>query len=275
MSGLITGVLWVVIGIAVVYLLLIMPRMINKADASEFWKVMYAHRGVHDNETEAPENSLPAFQKAVQAGFGIELDIQLTKDKVPVAFHDESLERVCGVKGKVCEHTFEELQQLRLCKSGERIPKFEDVLKLVNGQVPLIIEFKGESTDTALCPVADKVLREYKGPYCMESFNPMMVYWYRRNHPEIMRGQLSDAFCSSGKYHSALYFLLEHLLFNFLTKPDFVAYNHEKPGNLSRVLCRKLFGNTAVAWTIKSEEQLDVARNHFDAFIFDSFIPKK
>ena len=257
------------------YLLLIMPRVLHKADASAFKNVLYAHRGLHDNASAAPENSMAAFQKAVDAGFGIELDIQLTKDQVPVVFHDYSLKRVCGVDKLVCELTYEELMQYHLGNSDEQIPKLEDVLSLVDGKVPLIVEFKGESVDTALCPIADKLLRAYRGLYCIESFNPMIVYWYRRNHPEVMRGQLADAFYSSKEKSGLLYFALEHLLLNCLAKPDFIAYNHKRPAKLSKTLCCKLFKSTAVAWTIQSEEQLPEAKKHFEIFIFDSFVPQK
>lgn len=273
MDTVIAVILWSIAILVILYLMMIMPRMLQKADVKPFAGVLYAHRGLHDNESPAPENSMTAFAKAAEAGFGIELDVQLTKDWVPVVFHDYKLERVCGVEGKVYDYTYEELQQFHLCKSQEKIPRFEEVLKLVDGKVPLIVELKIENIDASLCPVVDKLLQNYKGAYCIESFNPLGVLWYRRNRPEIMRGQLADAFHSSGELKGLLYFMLENLLFNFLTRPDFVAYNHKNANKLSRRLCRGLYRNTAVAWTIKSEEELEQAREHFDMFIFDSFIP--
>ena len=145
---------------------------------------------------------------------------------------------------------------------------------MVDGKVPLIVEFKIERTDLSLCPLADKMLRAYKGMYCMESFNPLGVWWYRKKHPDLVRGQLSDAFLKEGEYVGILYFVLQNLLLNFVTKPDFVAYNHHYPEILSRKLCRGLYHNTAAAWTIKSQKELDEARKHFDIFIFDSFVPE-
>lgn len=265
----------VLLVIFVLYLLMIMPRMAGKPDMAPLKEWLYAHRGLHDNASDAPENSLRAFQKAVDAEFGIELDVQMTKDNVPVVFHDFTLKRICGAEGKVYDYTFEELQQFRLCDSDQKIPRFEDVLKLVDGKVPLIVELKIEATDLSVCPAADKLLSAYNGLYCMESFNPLGVLWYRRHRKEIVRGQLSDAFLKEGEYSGALYFLLQHLLFNWLAKPDFVAYNHKYPGMLSRRLCRGLYHNTAVAWTIKSKEQMEKAEKHFDIFIFDSFVPEK
>lgn len=261
--------------LAVLYLLMIMPRMAGKPDTATFTRWLYAHRGLHDNRTDAPENSLRAFQKAVEAGFGIEMDIQMTKDHVPVVFHDFTLKRICNADGKIADYTFEELQQFHLCDSDQKIPKFEDVLKLVDGKVPLIVELKIEALDTSICPAGDKLLSAYKGMYCIESFNPLGVFWYRRHRKEIVRGQLSDAFLKEGEYRGVLYFLLQNLVFNFLTKPDFIAYHHKYPEILSRRICRGLYHNTAAAWTIKSQKELDAARKNFDIFIFDSFMPER
>lgn len=257
------------------YLLMIMPRVAGRPDTEYFQRWLYAHRGLHDNRGEAPENSLRAFRKAVEAGFGIELDIQMTKDDIPVVFHDFTLKRICDAEGKVCDYTYEELQQFRLCNSDQTIPKFEDVLKCVDGRVPLIVELKIEAADTSICSAGDSLLAEYGGMYCIESFNPLGVFWYRRHRKEIVRGQLSDAFLKEGEYKGPLYFLLQNLLFNWLGRPDFVAYNHKYPEMISRRLCRGLYRNTAAAWTIKSKEQLEKARKHFDIFIFDSFVPEQ
>lgn len=256
------------------YFLMIMPRMPGRPDTDYFKQWLYAHRGLHDNKSDAPENSMRAFEKAVEAGFGIELDIQLSRDRVPVVFHDFALKRICGCPGKVSDYTWEELSRFSLCGSGEYIPRLEDVLKMVNGRVPLIVEFKIERFDLSLCREADRLLSAYQGKYCMESFHPLGVLWYRRNRKDIVRGQLSDGFLREGEYSGVLYFLLQNLCFNWLGKPDFIAYNHKYPNILSRRLCHELYKATAAAWTVKSEEELQRARRNFDIFIFDSFLPK-
>lgn len=269
------SIIFTIIAVLIVlYLLAIMPRMVHKPDKTPFQGVLYAHRGLHDNEGEAPENSMKAFAKAVEAGYGIELDVQLTRDNIPVVFHDFTLERVCGAEGKVKDYTFEELQQFSLCKTEEKIPRFEDFLALVKGRVPLIVELKVEWTDISVCPIADALLRKYKGVYCVESFNPLALIWYRKNNNRVMRGQLSDAFFMEEGMKGILYFILEHLLLDFMTKPDFIAYNHKYHWSLSRQICHKLYGNLAVAWTIKSQEELEAREKDFELFIFDSFIPK-
>ena len=254
------------------YAFLVAPRMINKPDVSVLKGVHYAHRGLHDNHSDAPENSMKAFKKAVDAGYGIEMDIQLTKDKIPVVFHDETLNRMCGVEGKVWEFTFEELQKLTLAESEERIPKFEDVLALVGGKVPLIVEYKLDVPSIEVCEIADPMLQAYNGIYCIESFHPFAVKWYREHRPEVIRGQLSQDFSKQEKYKGKfIYWLLSNLLTNVLTRPDFIAYNHKDADMFSRKVC-SLMGALPVAYTIKSQEEYEKVKDQFELFIFDSFI---
>lgn len=267
--------------LTVLYFILIMPRMTCKPSREPHVQVLYAHRGLHDNNSDAPENSMAAFKKAVDAGYGIECDVQLSKDGVPVIFHDFTLERVARnedgtpVKGKVIDYTYDELLKFKLLDSNERIPRFEDFLKLVDGKIPLIVELKIEFKNLSVCPKVDALLRAYKGVYCIESFNPLGLIWYKRHNNAIMRGQLSDEFHKEKpeEFNTFLYFALTNLFLNVFAKPDFIAYNHKYPHNVSLWLCRHLYKNVTAAWTIKSEEELTRAKENFDIYIFDSFIP--
>ena len=285
--------------IVLIYLILIMPRMVARPDSSPFTGRLYAHRGLHDNTGDAPENSMEAFRRAVEAGYGIELDVQLTADGVPVVFHDFTLCRVArydadsipegmkpdsdgeySVSGNVRDYTYEELLHFHLCGSGERIPRFEDVLKLIAGRVPLIVEFKVEnnvSPAPAVCVTTWPLLETYEGVYCIESFHPMALWWYRRNHPGVFRGQLAEEFFREdpNAFKSPIYFVLAMLLLDIFTAPDFIAYNHRHAGNLSRMLVHGLYRSTAAAWTIKSQQELVRAGGRFEMFIFDSFIPEE
>lgn len=252
-----------------IYLFLIAPRMIGKPDRSAFMGVHYAHRGLFDNDTDAPENSIRAFEKAVEAGYGIEFDVQLSKDDIPVVFHDASLKRMCGVDGKVWEYTLAELKQMRLAESDQTIPTLEQVLSVIDGKVPLIIEYKMDRVDTKVCELGNAILETYRGVYCMESFHPFAVQWYRKYRPDIMRGQLSQDY-SKTTYQGIQYWVMTNLLTDFLTRPDFIAYNYKDADNLSRRICRKL-GALAVAWTVKNRKQYIQAQKSFDLFIFDSF----
>lgn len=267
-------ILVILLLLCALYLFLIMPRMSSRPDASALMGCHYAHRGLHDNKGDAPENSMASFRMAVDAGYGIEFDVQLTKDRIPVVFHDESLSRVCGVPGNVRDYTFEELQAFRLLSSDERIPLFSDVLALVGGRVPLIVEIKIHENASEVCSRVDALLSGYTGPYCIESFHPFAVKWYREHRPEVIRGQLSSDFNTAKHKETFSETLVHHLLTNVLTRPDFIAYCHTHKRNPSRILCRKLFGALSVAWTIRSQEQLDASKNDFDLFIFEQFIPR-
>lgn len=262
--------------IIILYLLAIMPRMWNKPDMQAFMGVHYAHRGLHDEKHIAPENSLAAFKLAIDNNYGIEFDVQLSKDNIPVVFHDFTLNRVCGVDKKVNELTFEELRMLRLDGSDQIIPHFQEVLDLVDGKVPLIIEYKLPGNNTKVCEIGDSVLRDYDGLYCIESFNPLALRWYKKNHPEVVRGQLSTKFAGKkGTPDSkVLNFALQNLLLNFLGRPDFIAFNYKFMDMFSFSLAKNLFKIPTVAYTITSNQQIIDSSKKFDLFIFEKFIPE-
>ena len=168
-------VLIIIVVLILLYLFFIAPRMWKKPDRTPYMGVHYAHRGLFDNQSDAPENSLAAFRKAVEAGYGIELDVQLSKDKKLVVFHDATLKRMCGVKGNVWDYTLEELKQFKLADSKEQIPTFEEFLQVVDGKVPFILEYKLDVAQTIVCEKANEVLKNYKGIYCIESFHPLAL----------------------------------------------------------------------------------------------------
>ena len=262
------------------YIFAIAPRMLDKPDSTSFTGILYAHRGLFDNETQYPENSLSAFKRALDEGYGIETDVRLTKDGIPVLHHDATLMRSCGAEGNIHDYTYKELQQFRLFKSEQKIPRLSDFLALVQGRMPLIIEYKLEPNEKpdAMCTVVNPLLAEYgatyNGAYCIESFNSWIVRWYKKHEPHVMRGQLGENYLKTGvQMNKGLLFILQNLLINFLTRPDFIAWNYEFRNSISFRLCCSL-GALPVAWTIKNQEQLDNAKKIYCAYIFDSFIPK-
>lgn len=260
--------------LCVLYMLAIMPA-IKRPDMISFQTRLYAHRGLHQEKDIAPENSLRAFRLAVEHNYGIELDVQLTKDKVPVVFHDFNLKRMCGNDSKIKDLTLEQLKEFTLYNSTETIPTFQEVLDVVDGRVPLIVEYKVEFSDVSVCVESSKLLDNYKGTYCIESFNPFVLLWYKKNKKHIVRGQLSTNFIKdSVKGNVILYFIMQHLLTNFITRPHFIAYNHSHTNMLSFKLCKKLYGSVTFAWTVQSHEALMKSQEHFDFIIFDKFIPE-
>lgn len=256
----------------IIYIYLILPRIFNKPDSSKFKSRHYAHRGLFDNSSNAPENSLNAFRRAIDSGYGIELDVQLSKDGIPVVFHDASLKRMCGSEGYIWEFTLAQLKKMQLGSSDETIPTLEEALSCIDGRVPVIIEYKLNDLNALICRRCDKILREYKGIYCIESFNPIALIWYRFNHPDILRGQLSMNYNRDSLFKGKiLYTPLSYLVTNILTRPDFISYKFSDTSNLSFKLCKKL-GALTFAWTIKSFSDYEKASDKFDLFIFDSFL---
>lgn len=262
--------------VILLYLFAICPNTRKKPDFSGFDRPFYAHRGLHDNKSEnAPENSYHAFELAIANSYGIELDVQITKDNIPVVFHDPNLKRVCGNEKSISDYTFAELGQFTLCNSNARIPKFQDVMDLIHGQVPVIVEIKMYDDHSRVNEIAMQVLDSYQGVYCMESFNPKSLLWFKKNRPDVLRGQLSANFIRGKEPGNKLkYFAWQNLLLNYRTKPDFVAYNCKEKDMLSVVLCRKLYKEKMFAWTVRSKELYLDCKDSFDYYIFDSVDPQ-
>ena len=253
-----------------------LPEVSRRDQMKEFEKQYIAHRGLHDNQSEAPENTLPAFQKAVEQGYGIELDVQLTKDKVPVVIHDYDLKRAAGVEKRVEECTFEELCTYPLFGSTQRVPTFEEVLHLVGGRVPLIIEIKVEWHYRETCKRVAECLDAYRGAYCMESFSPLAVWWFKRHRSQVLRGQLATNHRREGlKTPWFVEGILTNCLLNGFCKPDFIAYNCQFTKTFPVTVLRHFYKCKMAAWTIKSQGELEKHKKQFDVFIFDSFTPKE
>ncbi len=230
----------------------------------------YAHRGLYGGEV--PENSLEAFSNAVKAGYGIELDVQLSADGAVVVFHDATLDRMTDGHGKVSEHTLAELQMLRLTGGCHRIPTLQEVLALVDGKVPLLIELKGESADTSLCPVVDGILRTYTGAYLIESFNPLLLRWYKKNHSDVLRGQLTTNL-TKGLGKNMRNRLLDSMILNLVTRPDFLAFDIRCPKRFPIRLCTGFFHANRFVWTVRDKEEYSRSEA-LDAFaIFENFCP--
>ena len=251
---------------------------------AELLKHRYAHRGLHDKPG-IPENSMAAFRLAVEHGFGMEMDLHLTRDGKLAVIHDSSLLRTCGVDLVIEDLTLAEAQQHVLENSeAEVIPDFQELLDLVRGRVPLIVELKvgktSEGTDTTetLCRKAAELLDAYTQKYsasaptlwCVESFSPSAVKWFRVNRPDIIRGQLAGNINHDEPMISPFQnFLMRQLLINFISKPDFVAYNY-----------RDRFDSGVRRWkgplfyyTITSYEDLKELESRGAAGIFEQFKP--
>lgn len=273
-----------VLVLLVLWLLAIKPGKITeetRQTMQPYENEFIAHRGFFNNKKSpageapaAPENSMAAFRLAVKNGYGIELDLQLTSDGKLVVFHDATLKRMCGVKKNLYDCTFEELQRYPLLESDQRIPLFKDVLELVDGKVPLLVEVKPEGDCCKTAAALKEHMKYYKGLYIMESFHPKAVHWYAKNCPEIVRGQLAEHFPRKKSLHKNIaQFFLTNMMFNFWAKPQFIAYKNKDKNVLSYRMIRKLYPVFNVGWTIRDFDQLEDANTVFSVVVFDSFLP--
>ena len=263
------------IGIAIwlIGMFLICPG--PKREGIEKYKsVKFAHRGLHDSVK--AENSMSAFAAAKENGFGIELDVRLSKDGELMVYHDDDLSRIVGIEGKFSDFTYAELSEMNLLETDDKIPTFKEVLDLIDGAVPLLVELKVASGERGVAKKFVEVIEGYKGDFIVESFNPFALRELRALRPDIIRGILSTEYMKSPKHKGkTLFRMLQNLQFNFLMRPDFIAYEKNGSGvrNLRRI--RRSFETTLIAWTIKSQEEEDAALNSgFDTVIFEGYIPQ-
>lgn len=269
------SIIFIILGFILLYLFAITPRLSKISELTPITAYVYAHRGLYDNDALIPENTLPAFKAAIDSGYGIELDVQLTKDQVAVVHHDTTLIRSCNVDQKIADLTYDELQTYSLFNSQETIPKFEDVLSLVNGQVPILIELKVELDYKTTCEITSQILDTYDGLYTIQSFSPYAVKWFKENKPDILRGQLARNFFEgepSGQ-NGFTDFVLSHLLLNFLTKPDYIAYSYKDLNEPSLNICHLLFKTPIIGWTLASEEDYSIYKPKLSTIIFEHFLP--
>lgn len=260
------------LSLLVIYAFLTYPGK-RRFISPELLGAQYAHRGLHD--AEHAENSLSAFRLAVENGYGIELDVRLSKDGVLVVFHDDTLDRVCGEEGRVIDYTAAELAAMRLSETDEGIPTFAEVLALVGGRVPLLVEIKEAASDSAVSLATAEALKGYSGPLLIESFNPLSLSRIKEHLPQIPRGLLCDHYTRKPEYKKPVYYALQWFLLNFKARPDFYAYNFLCRTYLPFRLLRKLHKRPLFAWTVKTQLDCEICReSKFASIIFEGFIPK-
>ena len=263
----------IVLAVAAGLLLFLLAGRRNHPGLTALRGWSYAHRGLHGEGI--PENSMAAFRRSLEHGYGIELDVHLMKDGELAVVHDSSLKRTAGVDVRIEDLTAEDLEKYPLEGTEEKIPLFRDVLALYAGKAPLIIELKPEKGNhAALAKATCDLLESYEGAYCLESFDPRAVMWLKKNRPQLIRGQLAyNYFTKKGMLPWILKLLLTFNLMNVMTRPDFIAYRCDHLKVFTNFLCRKILGLQGVTWTLKSKEDYDDAVKKGWIPIFEGFIP--
>ena len=227
-----------------------------------------AHRGYHNIEKGIPENSLKAFEEAIKKNYIIELDVHILKDGEIIVFHDDNLKRMTGTDRKIKDLCYNEIKKSTLLNTNQKIPLLKEVLELVNGKVPIIIEIKNEAKVGKLEKSVINILKNYNGKYAIKSFNPLTVNYFRKNSPETIRGQLATYF-RNGNMPKIKKLFLSYMLLNFITKPDFISYDiRELPRKRITNLRKK---KLILGWTIKNEEDLKKAKKYCDNYICEGF----
>lgn len=264
------------LGAAGAWCALLRPRQ-NQPGWEKLAGVRYAHRGLHDITQGVPENSMAAFRRAVEAGFGAELDVHLMADGNLAVVHDSDLTRVCGRQAIIEDLVEEELIDYPLMGTEELIPLFQEVLELFEGRTPLIIELKVEGGNAnALTDAVMAMLEDWNGVYCLESFHPGVLLRLKERYPWVLRGQLSQNFLRGSEVHGLSLparFALTNLLTTAFTRPDFIAYNCRDRHSPSLRLMRAAYGVHEVGWTVRDRATMDALDREGVPSIFEGFVP--
>lgn len=227
-----------------------------------------AHRGLHSKNV--PENSLAAFSKAIEKGYAIELDVQQLSDDTIVVFHDETLARMTGNDGYIKYLHKEDLKALSLKGSKEHIPTFEQVLKLVDGKVPLLIEVKNAYKVGKLEQALIDALKNYNGEFAVQSFNPYSLSYFKKHAPNILRGQLAGSF-NGEKLGWFKKILLRKMKLNKVSVPHFINY---EASTLPNRYVKKFKDLPLLAWVVKSKEEYLKVVKYCDNVVFENFDPE-
>lgn len=250
--------------VAAAYLFMILPAR-HRRGIPFLLATPIAHRALHDADGVC-ENSIPAVRAAISQALTIEADVRLTRDGVPVVIHDSSLSRLCGISRSVESMTLAELSECRLLEGGSRIPTLAELLREVDGRVPLLIELKSSYRSRVAASAAD-ILAGYTGHFAVQSFDPICLRRFKRLLPHVPVGILACRKRLSSGIHA---YASSKLLFNFLCRPDFISFGYTERPPLALRLARRM-GCPVLAWTVTSAKQASLAASHFDGIIAERF----
>ena len=236
-----------------------------------------AHRGLHDAAFGLVENTLPAFQAAIERGFAIELDVQLTRDGQAAVFHDHVLDRLTGQTGPVVERDMEGLAQIVVTGSGARIASLAHVLAQVDGRTPLIIELKSrfDGQQLALADAVDGALAGYQGPAAVMSFDPVMIARMRALGSRRPLGMIAARMGWPHWMELSPFqrFTLGALLNGPALRADFISYEQASLPALAPLLARWLGRKKLITWTVRQSVQASRLRRWVDQITFEGFDP--
>jgi len=228
--------------------------------------VPVAHRGYHDLNNQVWENTLSAFTRACDAGFAIECDVQLASDSVPVVFHDSDLQRLCGIRGDLRERTSAELAMLAVGGTKDRIPTLKQMLKLVAGRVPLVIEIKGRSSDEddGFADAVLEILEGYEGKVALMSFDHHIL-----RDLKVSGSPYPVGLTAEGNKPEEFFAHDEAMQMGL----DFISYYWGHLPN-SFVSAQRTAGIPVITWTVRDENARAATYTHADQMTFEGFDPR-
>jgi glycerophosphoryl diester phosphodiesterase len=236
-----------------------------------------AHRGLHDRAAGLIENTLSAAHAAIEKGFAIECDVQLSSDAEVFVFHDDHLNRLTTSSGDFKKHSAREIAAITLKGTTDRIPTLREFLDTLSGHVPLICEIKSrfDGSIDAVRGVAE-ILKSYQGPVALKSFDPIMVEAMVHLAPERPRGFIGESVYEDPEWDflSAVQKLEFASLKTFnAMKPDFLSWYIKDLDHASPQMTREQFGLPIMTWTVRTADQLEKARRYADQIVFEGFSP--
>ena len=244
----------------------------DRARKTLWLKGYFAHRGLYTKDQVISENSMGAFKNAIEKGYGIELDVQLSKDGIVYVFHDDDLKRMTGFEGILEDKNSFDLDQLRLIGSGESIPRLSSVLDLIHGQVPVLIELKTSQRKKESVIEVIKVMTHYNGHYACCSFDPIMLGLIKKLAPSQLRG-LNMEYALDKKHLSLLTrIVLQFALLNFINKPDYLSVDHEHIPFVYKLW--RQFGAFGMMWAVPTQSAEEKIKSQCETIIFDGYIPR-
>ena len=216
-----------------------------------------------------PENSIAAFEHAVLQDYAIELDVRLTDDNVPIVFHDETLKRMTQADGYISNVSSSELKNYKLLTSAQTIPTLSEVLEVINGRVPLVIELKNHDKVGVMESKVNELLSDYKGEFAVTSFNPFSLEYFKNKSPGFLRGLIAMNFSKEEQPSFIKRHMLNKLKYLSNAKPDFLCF---RASDLPNRFATKS-GLPILAWTVNSNGELEKILPHCNNIIFEKFIP--
>lgn len=225
----------------------------NSKKVKRFSGIRIAHRGLWNSDN--PENSIGAFKRAIDRNVAIELDVHILNDNTLVVFHDGNTSRMTGVDINLSNTNYNDIKDLKLKNTKYNIPKFNDILELVNGRVLLDIEIKGGGNGFRVCREICKYLDNYKGDFVIKSFNPLYILWFRIYRFNYVRGLLISKSIDVNKIK----------IYKFLTNPDFIAIDYK------RLPCKMInrLRNEGLPILIFTLKERDITNYNYDGYIYE------